>query len=262
MRKTPFHRAGGGEAKTEEQKSSASRFPRLVRGLAWVGAAGFVYAVSTWFSLQFFVRSAETLSAPDLRGMKIEEAQAGGIEMGLNVVESHREANDGLEEGFILDQNPEPGFALRRGQNVFVTVSMGSPEIGMPPLTGKVLAEAQETLHRQQLALGDVARVHSAAVLENVVLAQEPPADSSVFPGTAVHLIVSAGPAAEWLWMPHFTGFPASSASTTLRDLGLKAQLIEKDAPSAQEKGMVLAQYPMGGTRFRKGDAISLTVGR
>lgn len=236
------------------------------RRLARMGAGALLlaafYGVTALASLHFFMRRVEAVAAPDFFGFDVETARARALAMGLDVIEARRQASEIVPEGSILGQSPEAGFPVKPGQSVTVVVSSGPPRTEVPEVTGMPLASAQETLRQSRLTLKTLYRVHEARVEQDIVLAQEPPAGTETVPDAGVTLVVGAGALPKEYLAGHMVGLPLAVARRAMERSGFPVRIETRAAASPQERGMVVAQYPLGGTLFRHGDAVTLTVGQ
>ncbi|UCF80839.1 MAG: PASTA domain-containing protein [Acidobacteriota bacterium] len=258
---TPSDPDAVGESTESKDSGSGKQLPwwsQCLQFLLWAGAIMGIYAASAWFSLQAFIRSADTVAVPDVVGLAFEEAQALALGVGLRVVESYRRPSADAPEGQILEQNPQDGFPVRRGQSLSVVVSLGNPKIEAPSLAGMLLTEARQRLKENHLALGRVYRLSSNEAAENVVIAQEPPAGTALFRDSPVRLVVSRGPAPQFYRMPRLVGLPLPAAQEVLTRADLSAQVEYRRLPG--KRGLVISQYPAGGVRFRRGDSLALRV--
>jgi serine/threonine-protein kinase len=252
-----------GESTESKDSGSRERLPwwgRCLRFLLWAGVLMGIYAASTWFSLQAFIRSADTVAVPNVVGLAFEEAQALALSTGLRVVESYRRLSKDMPEGQILEQNPQVGFPVKRDQSLAVVVSLGNPKIEAPSLAGMLFTEARQRLKENHLALGRVYRLPSNEAAENIVLAQEPPAGTALFRDSPVRLVVSRGPAPRFYRMPHMVGLPLPAAQEVLTRADFSAQVEYRPGRLPDERGLVMSQYPAGGVRFRRGDSLVLRV--
>jgi serine/threonine-protein kinase len=259
--KAPSDPDAVGESAESKDPKSGERLPwwsRCLRFLLWAGVLMGIYAASAWFSLQAFIRSADTVAVPDVIGLAFEEAQALALSTGLRAVESYRQLSKDMPEGQILEQNPQVGFPVRRGQSLAVVVSLGNPKIGAPSLVGMLFTEARQRLKENHLALGRAYRLPANEAAENIVLAQEPPAGTALFRDSPVRLVVSSGPAPRFYRMPRLVGLPLPAAQEVLTRADLSAQVEYRRLPG--ERGLVISQYPAGGVRFRRGDSLALRV--
>jgi len=90
------------------------------------------------------------------------------------------------------------------------------------------------------------------------VLATHPASGQVVPAGTAVDLVLSAGPPE--LAMPDVVGNDVAVARSTLEQLGLAVGEIQYDSTSASPPGRVVHQQPAAGAAVPPGAPVILTV--
>jgi beta-lactam-binding protein with PASTA domain len=95
--------------------------------------------------------------------------------------------------GTVIDQYPQPGSEVseRSAVNLIIAVA---PEVAItkvPRLIGLVRADAAEAVLSANLRLGLVTVISSDA-RDGTVISQSPAADTTVYPGTQVDLVISA----------------------------------------------------------------------
>ncbi|MDD2211884.1 MAG: Stk1 family PASTA domain-containing Ser/Thr kinase [Clostridia bacterium] len=102
--------------------------------------------------------------------------------------------------GHVVHQDPEAGQTVAQGTTVKLIISKGPQPvwIKMPQLTGYSLTEAKSILESNSLDLGVVQPETSYRYPKEIVLRQDPGAESEILQGMIVNLVVSAGPGPEW----------------------------------------------------------------
>ncbi|BAU94297.1 serine/threonine protein kinase [Corynebacterium suranareeae] len=89
----------------------------------------------------------EMINIPDVSGMTLEEAARTLEDAGLELNQNVREENsDDVEEGRVIDQNPEAGQEVVVGSSVSLTMSSGAESIRVPNLTGMNWSQAEQNL--------------------------------------------------------------------------------------------------------------------
>lgn len=101
-----------------------------------------------------------------------------------------------ISAGEVIAQEPDANTEVPQDTEVKLIVSKG-PEpvwVKMPKLTGRTLLEAKEIIKEHQLDLDVVQPEVSYKYPKEMVLRQDPAADSEIWQGSVVNLVVSAGP--------------------------------------------------------------------
>jgi len=98
--------------------------------------------------------------------------------------------------GSVVEQNPPGNSSQPEGTEVRLIISKGKePQlVPVPELVGRTLAEARQQLAAAQLQQGTLTYQRSEEHFSNVVIDQDPRADTSVLQGSSVNLVVSQGP--------------------------------------------------------------------
>ena len=132
---------------------------------------------------------------PDLVG-QTEADVAPLIADGSGRVERTETRVDGTLPGQILDQDPAAGTHLKEGGVLRSTVSLGPPLVPLPPdIVGKPLPDATADLAAAGFSLGEVTKQFDEEAAADVVLALGTDLLPQMPKGSAVPLVVSAGPA-------------------------------------------------------------------
>lgn len=96
------------------------------------------------------------------------------------------EFSDDVATGEVIRLSRSPGTEVPRGSSVIVAVSKGPDVVDVPNLEGMTLDEAEATLGRAGLVLGEF----SGAGSNRTVVASDPAAGESVRRGTEVNLLL------------------------------------------------------------------------
>ena len=127
--------------------------------------------------------------------------------------------------------------------------------VSVPSAVGLTRAAAQRELSHAGLSASFSSRYASAPV--GRALAQTPMARRRVARGSAVHVVLSAGPAP--VRLPPLTGSDTTAATAALAGLGLHARVTEVPAPGTAA-GTVTAQSPAAGREVPAHSTVVLNV--
>jgi serine/threonine-protein kinase len=94
---------------------------------------------------------ARLVQVPDLVQVNINFARAEAERLGLEV-EVQEQPSRTVTEGFIINQQPNPGARIQRGETVFFTVSIGD-QVRLPNVVGKLRSEAERLIANSGLTL-------------------------------------------------------------------------------------------------------------
>ena len=199
-------RAGGGRTVSLELVPTTT--------LSW-GLAAVLLGIAAVLSLAAFQRRVvDTLVVvPELIGEDVNHAVEVLSGLGL-AVEVTPLGSTGAA-GLVLAVEPGAGVELRPNRVVRVSYALPAGQLAqteVPSLVGLTYPdEVAQRLGAAGLELGDIARI-SAAAPAGVVLAQNASAGERVGNGTAVNVLLSAGPAHDLTFIPRLVGLDVDEA--------------------------------------------------
>jgi serine/threonine-protein kinase len=220
---------------------------------------------------------AAAVTVPVLVGLPEEEARlvAEGSKLTLEVAGSM--SDPVVRPGSVARQSPLAGAKLEAGSRVQVTISRGVPR-RLPNLVNLPRAVAEQRLAGLGLHVGAVRLERSAGLPDGTVVATEPPAGSTLAPGTSVELVLSqagaaatprasakaapAVPAGPTVAVPKVVGVRLRFAGERLRAAGLVLGKVSREADEDHIEDYVLRQSPEAGAAAPRGSAVDLVVTR
>jgi serine/threonine-protein kinase len=233
--------------------------PKRRRWMPWLlvvlllAAAGF----AGWYvftKIQDQLAANATVPVPNVIGLREQLAKQKLEEQGL-VPRVERAASTERDKGIVLDQRPDGGARVQKGDEVTIIVSTGVPQATVPDVVGMDYAAAVDELNK----------VNLQAKRKNVfspkppgqVVAQDPKAQKTVDEGTTVLLSVSKG--AQTVAVPDVLQQTQDSATAELQAAGFDVQVVQAPSDTTPE-GLVAAQSPDPGTEAEKGSTVTITV--
>ncbi|MEX2196068.1 MAG: PASTA domain-containing protein [Thermoleophilaceae bacterium] len=187
------------------------------------------------------------------RGEAVEELNDKGFDVTVD-----GEASDDFDDGIAIRTVPEGGELADRGERIRLFVSTGPESVSVPDVVGSSERSAESRLERAGL-LVDVEEEASGSD-EGTVIRQAPGPGAEVDSGTRVTIVVSTG--REEVEVPSVLGQSLREARATLRDAGFEVDADERAVDSPAEDGVVVDQRPGGGSERRRGDTVTIFVGR
>ncbi len=133
--------------------------------------------------------------------------------VGLTVGDITQQYSATVPAGQVISQNPAASTSVPPGTAVDLVISSGSEPVTVPNVVGTTQSVAEEAIALAGLNVGTIAHQYSASIPAEQVISQDPAANTSVAPGTAVDLVVSAGPEP-----PIIPDLSIESASVTLSE--------------------------------------------
>lgn len=185
-------------------------------------------------------------------------ALAGDLGLTIKVDDSHR-IDPKVAAGHVLAQEPPAGTTTRRQRSVKVWLSAGPRATKVPLLTGETERTAELRLSQDGLALASVSEIRSPAFAFDVVVAQDPSADSGA---AQVALLVNRAEPGSTYVMPDLIGATGDRAATLLRGHGFRVAVVGSTPYPGVGAGVVLRQSPQAGFQIAPGEPISIEVSR
>ena len=195
----------------------------------------------------------------DYIGMTQDEAAATEqVVSGQISVTWEQEYNSDYAAGYIYKQSPVSGRTVREGQNVTLTVSLGTQYVTVPDLTNYVQADAEQQLKELGVSVL-VTQAVDTSVASGAVIRTDPAAGSQVAAGSTVVMYISRPQVATTTKVPSLTGMSTADARTLLvqNHLGLGSQT---EQYSDQPVGTVISQNPAAGSTTKLNGRVNIVV--
>jgi len=195
---------------------------------------------------------------PNVVGLQEEDARSDIIDAGLAVGTIVRQPSQTVPAGQVILQSPAAGSLVAPNTAVNLVISTGSGQAIVPDVVGLTSTAAQAAIIGAGLAVGTITTQTSPTVPEGNVIAQTPTAGTSVAVGTAVDLVVSAGPTG--VFVPDVVGLTLQAAQTQIVNAGLSVGNVTTRFTTTVPPGQVLEQDPVAGTIVTQGSPIDLVI--
>ena len=209
-----------------------------------------------WQEVQSQLDASKPVAVPDVVGSVEQLAVQQIRDAGLKELVERTSNDDGVKEGVVFDQDPQPGDRTERGNFVTITVSTGPSKVRVPDVLGETRDQAVSELTSAGLK-ANVVPVNSLEPVDRV-LATAPKAGTEVIIGTTIRVNVSKGP--KPIAVPNVIGMPFESAESTLQGAGFA--VAREDVDDDDPVGVVVGQSPAAGTQQGKGSVITLQVSK
>jgi serine/threonine-protein kinase len=195
---------------------------------------------------------------PLVQGLPAEEAADLLREAGFRS-EQRRAFSDTVRSGRVIESSPPEGTAVRRGSTVTLVVSRGRERVTVPELGGLSQEEAEQRLAEVELS-ASVTRRETADQEPGTVLEQDPAAGTRLARGRTVAIVVAEAPAE--VPVPGVIDATEADAVAALEDAGFEVDVVDGEAETPDEDGIVLEQDPAPETPLPPGSEVTITVGR
>jgi serine/threonine-protein kinase len=177
------------------------------------------------------------------------------IENAELTAEVRRRADEEVSEGTVIEQSPQAGAKIAKGETVIIVVSSGLPQVTVPKVANLPLNQATQRLSDAGLDWR-VNEVFSERVEAGVVISQDPRPEQRVDQGTTVTLRVSKG--VQEFEVPGVIGLDQDSALAALDEAGFLVDPVI--VASSEAAGIVVDQSPGGGATAPAGATIQISI--
>jgi beta-lactam-binding protein with PASTA domain/tRNA A-37 threonylcarbamoyl transferase component Bud32 len=173
-------------------------------------------------------------------------------------VKVERQASEAVKSGLAIGTQPGEGAQIDLGTRVTLLISQGPKIVTVPSMTGI----QQEIAESRLRSLGLIPNVDSrnSDEPEGTVIDQDPAAGSKLRKHSEVTIVVSTG--AGSVIMPDVVGQSEDGAKATLHSRGLSVIVQDQQTNDQGQDGRVTDQAPEPGARMRRGDQVTIVVGK
>ena len=192
---------------------------------------------------------------PSVTGLANVPAQTAIVGAGLAVGTLAQSFDPVVPVGSVLNQTPAAGTSVPLGSSVSLTLSKGPAPITVPHLVGQQQAAATASLVAASLAVGTVTETNSPTVPQGTVMGQSPAAGTPVPSGSAVNLLVSAGPV--MVVVPDVVGALKDPAMAAVLAATLSVR-VTYAASATMPVHAIISQTPAAGTSVVQGSFVDL----
>lgn len=168
------------------------------------------------------------------------------------------QSSDNVAAGLVISQSPNSGEQMRYGSTVKLVVSSGASAFKLPNVVGKDEETAKSTLMQKGLKV-TISYANSDSVATGKVISQTPKANSSVYKGNTVTIVVSSGK--QIIAVPNVIGMTSTEAKDKLTSLGFDVSVGEEYS-STVASGKVISQSPDASVSLEKGATVNIIVSK
>lgn len=217
-----------------------------------------VYVAMNGLVMPLFTRHDVAVEVPSVMEMTYEEAEQTLAQNDLQAERIVERFNPDLPRDVIVDQDPQPGDAVKPGRRIYLTVNTGEvPRVVVPAVEQLSLREAENRLQALGLKLAASRPDTIPSPHSNTVTRVEPAPGTSVERGSSVTLWYSTGPGDRYVAVPDVTGLTPEEAQETLLNRKLRSVVVGSAGDGLGEP-QIRRQSPEPGTRMREGSEIRL----
>lgn len=241
----------------EEKKENKKMNKALIIISSIIAAIVFILLFVTLILPRF---AKPDIKIPDVKDMSITQATDTLESKGLEVKEkTKKKASDEIEEGKVIETNPEIGETVKKGTTITLIVSKGSKKITIEDYTGKNYYEVKAKLETLGLEVNtekkDIADTENAK--ENIILSQDVKAGEKIKKGDTITLTIPN----IYVTYPDFQKeeYTLVDVRSFCEDNGLALE-IKYQASDTEKEGTIVYQNMSPGTMVKQGATVKITM--
>jgi len=205
--------------------------------------------------------SSATIIMPDLIGKTTQEAAA--IMQAKHLTPFFTERSSDQPPGTVIETLPAAGAKVGKpppgAANPVITVTVAQePPVAIPDVKGQDPTAATNALNQAGFLTVTRTDTPSESVPFGQAIGTDPPAGTPTAKSAPVKLLVSTGPSA--IEVPNVVGQAQDAAASQLTGLGFNVT-VQQTTSTPANKGKVISQAPAAGTKLKKLDNVTITVG-
>lgn len=246
---------------------SIKPFPKILIHLTIAIVLVLIFVISFFYIyLPISTKHGESITVPDLHGMKYDEAIEFIEKRSLRLEVFDSSFVPGLDPLTIISQNPAPMKNVKENRKIYITVTpKNAPKIAFPDVIDYSIEMVKKMLKNNGLNTGKIRYkpdLAENAVLEARINGIKLEKGDSVHKGSYIDLIVGDGRGSNRFLMPKIKGLSMEEAEYTILGSGLKIGIVEYVETDTIELDRVLKSYPSheNGSIVRLGDEVKLWV--
>ena len=198
---------------------------------------------------------------PNLSGLTKDQAIEAIEKDGHFQYKFSEQYDSSVEEGYVVDQNPNQGREFPEGTVINFTVSKGpepAASVTVPDLSNMTPEEAEAELAKYKLTGKSGNSEPSDNVEVGHVCRQSPGAGTSAKAGDTITYYLSSGP--NEVEVPNVSGYSENNAKSTLKAAGFTDISVVYDNSDTVTSGLVVRTDPSAGTKTAANQTITVTV--
>ncbi len=198
-------------------------------------AIGLAFAIVliTFLSIRIYTLHGISFETPDFSGLTIKEVKQLTEDNNLRFQIIDSVYNQKYKKRTIIDQNPSPGFKVKKNRNIFLTINASHPEkIKMPDIIGVSLRQAKAILETRGLHITKVTYVKDIAfnnVLNYKYKGKKIETGKLIPKGEGISLVLGTGYGNKHAIIPKLEGLVLKDAESKITESGLNLDEINYD---------------------------------
>ncbi len=220
--------------------------------------AALIALMSYWYKNYFVVKDT---NVPKIIGYNETEASKilENNKLHMNILQRK---NSDKPVGEVLEVEPAEGSVVKENSTVNVTLSAGKEKVLVPDVRTLNRADAEASLKRYNLTIGNVGSRNSNDVEKDLIIDQNPAKDVEVPVGSKVDIIISNGPEVKLVDVPTLTDKTLEEAEKLIKDSNLTLGPIKFESNPNCEDGTVIEQDVAPKIKVPQGTTINIKVNK
>ena len=219
----------------------------------------FAFATSTLITTRL-LRKVGTVKVPDVLYKSVEIARSVLRVKKLKLEITEYQFNQRYPINQIISQTPESKTKVKTGRKIKVIVSRGAQPLKVPEIKGLDLRNANISLKQNKLNLGRLTYIYSSTTAKDIILSQEPKAETFTNQGDNINLLISKGPKPFWFLMPDFKHQTLETVNEKLSYLDMPLTEIKRQLDDTLPAGTILDQKPQANLRVKPQTPVGLVI--
>ncbi|KAF0153430.1 MAG: serine/threonine protein kinase [Ignavibacteria bacterium] len=203
--------------------------------------------------------SGSEIKIPNVIGIDKEKAFELINDAGLTPIIQTTRYDEKYGKDKIIFQKPEANKLVKGGRRVYITVSGGEQLVRVPFIVNKTIRDAQVTLERAGLFLGEIDSVESETD-PNIIVEQQYFQGRELAKGSNVNVKISIGPQQGMVRVPDLIGRSFSEAENILKQLQIRIGTQTFFRSSTYLPNTVINHFPPEGTLINIGDSVNVDL--
>jgi beta-lactam-binding protein with PASTA domain len=187
-------------------------------GLAIVIVVGMIMILLIWFNI--YTRHGQARPVPDFYGLTMEQTVKLAKKSKLRIQVMDSVYTTLVQRGCIAEQNPKPGFKVKKWRRIVLTVNAFNPEmVAAPNLVGLPIRQASAVLESAGLEVGKRSYIPDLSVdfvIKQLYKGKEVMEGDSIQKGSIIDLVLGKGLSNERTFVPNLVGMKLENAKNTL----------------------------------------------
>ncbi|EUJ31203.1 Stk1 family PASTA domain-containing Ser/Thr kinase [Listeria cornellensis] len=227
----------------------------------WIISAVVLLFAIIIVALWLMGRPPATVKIPNVANDTKETAVQKLQDAGFVVGETFEKNSDKIDEGKIIETDPEIGTGEEKGSTVNLYMSIGAKKITVEDYTGKTYDTVKQVLDQQGYKKVSYTEEYSDSVDSGVIISQDPTSGSEVIAAdTEISFVVSKG--AQPLTLKDLSGFNQVGLDDYASSNDITISVGSEEYSDTVGAGQVISQKPEAGASLNKGDKVTVVMSK